>query len=142
MTASPTPKHNFDHIPVITHRDEFWYRKYGETDDHRIVRIASSEDVAQTGQRTGVHLPAPSYWPILLCASLPLIGYGLIFNLGLAVAGGVLCLLSIYGMALEPADDPEAGHGHDHGEHGSGTGPDDAATPLGGDADKEATLVD
>jgi cytochrome c oxidase subunit 1 len=46
MTASPAPKHNFDHVPVVTHRDEFWYRKYGETEDHRIVRIAAAEGMA------------------------------------------------------------------------------------------------
>jgi cytochrome c oxidase subunit 1 len=143
MTASPTPAHNFDHVPVVTHRDEFWYRKYGETDDHRIVRIAAAEDVAQTGLRRDVHLPAPSYWPILLCASFPLIGWGLIFNLGIAFAGGVLALLAIYGMALEPADDPDGGHGHhDDHDHGPADDPDAAAAPTTGDADKEATLVD
>jgi cytochrome c oxidase subunit I len=138
MTASPVPGHNFDHVPVVTHRDEFWYRKYGETDDHRIVRIAAAEEVAQTGHRTDVHLPAPSYWPIVLCASFPLIGYGVIFNLGLAVAGGLLALLAIYGMALEPADDPDGGHGHhdDHG-HGPTDGTDHAAEPPAeGTADK------
>jgi len=142
MTASPAPTHNFDHVPVVTHRDEFWYRKYGETDDHRIVRIATAEEVAQTGARTDVHLPAPSYWPILLCASFPLIGYGLIFNLGLAVAGGLLALLAIYGMVLEPADDPDAGHGHHDDHHGPGAGPDAEDESPEGDADKEATLVD
>jgi cytochrome c oxidase subunit 1 len=142
MTASPAPKHNYDHIPVVTHRDEFWYRKYGETDDHRIVRIASAEEVAQTGHRRDVHLPAPSYWPILLCAALPLIGYGLIFNLGLAFAGGLLALLSIYGLVLEPADDPDAGHGGHDAPHGPGTDPDASAAPPEGAADKEATLVD
>ena len=143
MTSSPAPKHNFDHVPVVTHRDEFWYRKYGETDDHRIVRIATSEEVAQTGHRTDVHLPAPSYWPILLCASFPLIGWGLIFNLGIAFAGGALALIAIYGLAMEPADDPDAGHG-DHGDHGHGPDhdPEAAARPTDGDAGKEATLVD
>ena len=110
MTASPTPTHNFDHTPVITHRDEFWYRKYGETDDQRLVKIADAEQVAQTGHRTDVHLPSPSYWPILLCVSFPLIGYGLIFNLGFAFAGAFVLVLSIYGLALEPADDPDAHH--------------------------------
>jgi cytochrome c oxidase subunit I len=144
MTASPTPTHNFDHVPVVTHRDEFWYRKYGETDDHRIVRIAAAEEVAQTGDRTDVHLPAPSYWPIVLCAGLPLIGWGLIFNLGIAFAGGLVVLLAVYGIALEPADDPDAGHGdHGDGHHGPADDPDaEAATPDDGESDKEATLVD
>ncbi len=142
MTASPTPTHNFDHVPVVTHRDEFWYRKYGETDDHRTVRIASAEEVAQSGDRTDVHLPAPSYWPILLCVSFPLLGYGLIFNLGFAFVGGAITLFALYGLAMEPADDPDAGHGgHDgHDDHGPDDHGDDAEEP--GDADKEATLVD
>ena len=129
MTASPTPTHNFDHTPVITHRDEFWYRKYGETDDNRLVRVAEAEDVAQTGYRTDVHLPAPSYWPIVLCFALPLIGYGLIFNLGFAFVGGGLTLMSLYGLALEPPDDPDAGHGHDdhHGDDGDEGAPEPAA---------------
>ena len=110
MTASPVPEHNFDHTPVVTHRDEFWYRKYGETDDHRLVRIATAEQVAQPGTRSGVHLPAPSYFPIVLSAGLVLVGYGLIFNLALAIAGGAVVLGGVFGLALEPADDPEAGH--------------------------------
>jgi hypothetical protein len=90
-----------------------------------------------------VHLPAPSYWPIVICASFPLIGYGLIFNLGLAFVGGAITLLGVYGLALEPVDDPDAGHGHDGHHHEPGAGPDDATVvPADGDADKEATLVD
>ena len=117
MTASPTPEHNFDHTPVVTHRDEFWYRKYGETDDHRLVRIARAEEVAQPGTRRDVHLPAPSYFPIVVCAALPLIGYGLIFNLGIAFVGGLIVLGGLFGLAQEPADDPDAGHGHDDHHH-------------------------
>ena len=108
MTASPTPTHNFDHTPVVTHRDEFWYRKYGETEDHRLVRIAEAEDVAQTGHRTDVHLPSPSYWPIVLSAGLPLVGYGLIFNLGITAVGLFLVIVAMSGWALEPVDDPDA----------------------------------
>ncbi|MGK2928483.1 MAG: cytochrome c oxidase subunit I, partial [Acidimicrobiales bacterium] len=148
MTASPTPEHNFDHTPVVTHRDEFWYRKYGETDDHRLVQIATAEEVAQTGTRRGVHLPAPSYWPIVICAAFPLIGYGLIFNLGFAIVGGIMILGGLFGLAQEPADDPDAGHGHWPDDGGTDHHDDD---PNGGsaapqddpsDPEKEATLVD
>ena len=142
MTASPTPAHNFDHTPVITHRDEFWHRKYGETDDGRVARIAEATEVAQTGARTDVHLPAPSYWPIVLCFSFPLIGYGLIFNLGFAFVGGLIALAAVYGLAMEPADDPDA----PHGEHGPEDhhDPDDGATDAAeaGDPEQEASLVD
>ncbi|MEX1165169.1 MAG: cytochrome c oxidase subunit I, partial [Nitriliruptor sp.] len=30
LTHSPPKVHNFDAIPVVTHRDEFWHRKYAE----------------------------------------------------------------------------------------------------------------
>ena len=65
-----------------------------------------------------------------------------LFNLGLAFAGGLLALLAIYGMVLEPADDPDAGHGHHDDHHGPDDGPEAAAESPEGDADKEATLVD
>jgi cytochrome c oxidase subunit I len=29
ITRSPTPEHNFDFVPIVRARDEFWYRKYG-----------------------------------------------------------------------------------------------------------------
>ena len=77
MMPSPTPAHNFDEIPTVTHLDEFWHRKYGEDEErppgaHRGRPTTS----CRRGDPTGVHLPSPSYWPIVLAARLPLIGYG------------------------------------------------------------------
>ena len=89
MVQSPTPAHNYDEVPIVTHLDEFWHRKYGEDDRGRPVRIAATEDVVQPGDPTGVHLPSPSYWPIVLASGLPLIGYGVIFNLGFAFVGAL-----------------------------------------------------
>jgi cytochrome c oxidase subunit 1 len=94
------------------------------------VRIATVEEAAQDGSATGVHLPAPSFWPLVLALGLPLIGYGLIFNLWLAVVGGALTGLAIYSWALEPVDDPDADHGHGHDDHhddDDGGGDDHAA---------------
>jgi len=90
MIPSPTPEHNFDTVPVVESEDEWWHRKYGYDENKRVVRIADTEDVAQDGSATGVHLPAPSFWPLVLAVGLPLIGYGLIFNLWLCVIGGAL----------------------------------------------------
>ncbi|MEX2659322.1 MAG: cytochrome c oxidase subunit 4, partial [Acidimicrobiales bacterium] len=59
-------------------------------------------------------LPSPSYWPIMLAFSLPLICYGLIYSLWFAFVGGVLLLASMYGWGLEPSVDPDTGHGGDH----------------------------
>ena len=116
MTASPTPEHNFDYVPIVEDLDDFWHRKWGEDEDGNIVRIASAEEVAQDGSRTDVHLPSPSYYPILLAFGLPIVGYGLIFSLWLCVIGGAIVLGAIFGWIMEPADDPEAAHDHD--DHG------------------------
>ncbi|HEX6165866.1 MAG TPA: cytochrome c oxidase subunit I [Acidimicrobiales bacterium] len=118
---SPTPAHNFDVVPTVSHLDEFWHRKYQEDETGKVVRVATGAQVAQKGDATDVHLPSPSYWPLVTALGLPLIGYGLIFNLGLAVLGGLVVLVGAFGWGYEPADDPEAGHGpHDHDGHGDG----------------------
>jgi cytochrome c oxidase subunit 1 len=118
---SPAPEHNFDVIPTIVSLDDWWHRKYGHDEDGKVVRLAYPEEIAQKGDATGVHLPAPSYWPIVLAAGLPIVGFGLIFNLWLCIVGGLVVVGAIFGWAMEPVDDPNAGHGHDdhgHDDHG------------------------
>ena len=114
MTASPVPPHNFDSEIHVTRQDEFWHRKWGYDADGKVVRIARAADVAHDGSATGVHLPSPSYWPLVLALGLPLVGYGLIFNLWITGVGALVILLAIYGWVFEPPDDPEA---HAHGDH-------------------------
>ncbi|MGH1487885.1 MAG: aa3-type cytochrome oxidase subunit IV, partial [Acidimicrobiales bacterium] len=112
---SPAPGHNYDVDPVVTSLDDFWHRKYQPDESGKLRRVHTGDELAQPGDPTGVHLPAPSYWPITLAAALPLVGYGLIFNLWMAIPGIVLTMISLWGWALEPADDldPNDDH-HDH----------------------------
>jgi cytochrome c oxidase subunit 1 len=134
MLPSPTPEHNFDETPTVESLDEWWHRKYGYDEDGNVVRIATVEEAAQDGSATGVHLPAPSFWPLVVAAGLPLIGYGLIFNLWLCIPGALATAGGLYAWALEPVDDPDADHGH--GEH------DDEHDGPDGDADDEAEKAD
>jgi cytochrome c oxidase subunit 1 len=137
MVQSPVPAHNFDEVPTVSHLDEFWHRKYQENDEGRVVRVATGAEVAQPGDGTGVHLPSPSYWPLVLAVGLMLIGYGVIFNLGIAAVGGLLVVIAGFGWGYEPADDPEAHHGPD-GHDGHDVDHDGAAAELdepGGDGD-------
>jgi cytochrome c oxidase subunit I len=117
MVPSPTPEHNFDEIPFVESEDEWWHRKYGYDENKRVVRIATIEEAAQDGSAVGVHLPAPSFWPLVVAVGMPLIAYGLIFNLWLSVIGGLLTAVGLYSWALEPVDDPDADHGHAHDDH-------------------------
>ncbi len=115
---SPTPEHNFDYTPQVTELDDFWHRKYAMDENHNLVKIADAKDLAQPGNGEGVHLPAPSFWPILLAFSMPIIGYGVMFSLWLTIPGGILMMASLYGWALEPADDldPKIDDHDGHGE--------------------------
>jgi cytochrome c oxidase subunit 1 len=133
MTASPVPEHNFDSEIEVERLDDFWHRKYGVDENHRVVRTATAEEVAHDGSNTNVHLPSPSYWPIVLGGGILLVGYGLIYNLWLAAAGLVLLVGAMYGWILEPADDPDAaGHHDDHDDDGDGHGdPDSNGGPSG-----------
>ena len=118
---SPTPAHNFDDDPIVTQLDHWWYQKYGEDEQGRVVKIAEPEEVAMVGDPSRSHLPAPSYWPIVLSLSFPLIGYGVIFNMVLAGIGGAVLLAAILGWALEPPDNEDLPpRGHD--DHGGGDG--------------------
>ena len=115
---SPAPEHNFDYTPTVTSLDDFWHRKYAETDDHQIRRVATGDELAQPGNPEGVHLPAPSYWPLVLAAAMPVIGYGVIFSLWLIIPGMLMMIAGLYGWALEPADDLDLDddHGPSHDE--------------------------
>ncbi|MDP6902534.1 MAG: cytochrome c oxidase subunit 4, partial [Acidimicrobiales bacterium] len=77
-------------------------------------KVADGNDIAQIGDQHP-HLPSPSYWPIVLAAGLPFIALGLIYNLWLSGIGLVFLLGGMFGWSLEPATDPDAGHG-DHGD--------------------------
>jgi cytochrome c oxidase subunit 1 len=113
---SPTPEHNFDVSPTVTSLDDFWHRKYQEDDNGTIRRVATGKDLAQPGNGKGVHLPAPSYWPIVLAFSIPIVGYGLIYSLWLCIPGIVMVVAAMYGWSMEPADDLDDDGHHDEPE--------------------------
>ena len=50
-----------------------------------------------------MHLPAPSYYPLVAALGLPVVGYGLIFGLPYVIAGAVITLVGLYGWVLEPS---------------------------------------
>jgi cytochrome c oxidase subunit I len=132
MVQSPVPAHNYDVTPTVSHLDEFWHRKYQENDEGKVVRVATGAEVAQPGDGRGVHLPSPSYWPLVLAIGLVVVGYGVIFNLGLAALGGLIVVIAGFGWGYEPADDPEAHHGPGHDGHDDGHGGhDDGEGPAG-----------
>ncbi len=139
MTASPVPIHNFDSEIQVSRQDEFWHRKWKITETGSVVRRAKAEDIAHDGSATGIHLPSPSYWPIVLALGLPLVAYGLIFNLWITAVGALVVIGAFYGWVLESPDDPEA-HAEDHELEVSGNGSGPSSSENGGIRELEASL--
>jgi cytochrome c oxidase subunit I len=139
-TSSPPPEHNFDIEPTVSSLDEWWHRKYEVGDDHRLRRRSDVEFLVTDTPPPNIHLPSPSYWPIVLAAGLPLISYGLMYSYWLSGLGGIIVLAAIYGWALEPSVDPDAGHDH-HAVEAHPTEPGEAGEPVDGDGEDQAELV-
>jgi cytochrome c oxidase subunit I len=107
---SPPPVHNFDEVPIVRHRDDFWHTKYVEIPEGAPRRVfaggAHDDDAGDHGH--SIHLPSPSYFPVLAAAGLPIMAYGVIYNdlaatWPLIVGGALLSLLSFFGWVLEPS---------------------------------------
>lgn len=101
---SPAPAYNFAVVPQVEARDDLWHRKYTEDDEGRLVRLPDIEvDPASSVDVSKIHLPSPSYFPLVLAAGLPVIGYAAVFKSPwLAVPGVLLLLFGMYGWAIEP----------------------------------------
>ncbi len=114
MTANPPKEHNFDRVPTVGHLDEFFHRKYedrGDDGHHDFHKVATAEElmaIEEANADEHIHLPSPSYWPIVLAFGLPVMAYGVIYNLLLIPAGAAIVLLAMFGWSLEPHTASEA----------------------------------
>jgi cytochrome c oxidase subunit 1 len=116
-TPSPPPEYNFLEVPVVTHRDEFWHRKYTEDDEGRLLRLpaGAAVDVEEEHNHDDdghdIHMPSPSYWPVVMAFGLPIMGYGFVFKNWWILAGGVLVLVfGLFALAIEPSTADEGDH--------------------------------
>jgi cytochrome c oxidase subunit 1 len=146
---SPPPEYNFAELPTVHALDEYWHRKYTEDTEGRLVRLpnyeqvqaASDTNVAKEGQH--IHMPSPSYFPLMAALGLLVAAYGMILgknnnaNYLITVAGLIVVLGALYGWALEPSAEPEEAH-EIHGDPGVlvgvGAGPAAGALESGAEA--------
>ena len=107
MTQNPPKEHNFDAIPTVHHLDEFFHRKYAmDEQTHQLTQVRTAEEVLAAEEANAdqhIHLPSPSYWPLVLSSSFLFMGFGVIYNPLLIVLGGAIAILGMYGWALEPS---------------------------------------
>jgi cytochrome c oxidase subunit I len=120
LTTSPPKAHNWDRIPTVTHRDEFWHRKYAEDEAGRPVAVpaGAAEDVGDPRGDNAealdehIHMPDASYWPLVMVLGLVPLMYGLNFaSWPLIALGLVWAIIGMYGWIIEPLaegddDDP------------------------------------
>jgi cytochrome c oxidase subunit 1 len=115
LTNSPPKVHNFDVIPHVHALDEYFHMKYEEVDTDagpRLVKLRTAEELHAEQEANAdkhIHMPSPSYWPMVVAIALPIMAYGIIFSKVLTVIGGAILLMGIYAWALEPsvADDSD-----------------------------------
>jgi cytochrome c oxidase subunit 1 len=109
---SPPPVHNFDEVPTVHALDDFWHRKYTEDEQGRLVRLESSdltEPVASDGH--GIHMPSPSFYPLVASFGLPVIAYGMIYRAWfVSIIGALIVLMGLYAWAIEPSAEPHDEH--------------------------------
>jgi cytochrome c oxidase subunit 1 len=110
-TASPPPEYNFAEVPVVEHRDELWHRKYTEDDEGRLVRLPAggATEAPERPEPSGhIHMPSPSYFPMVFAFGLPILAYGFVFkNWWILAVGVVIMLFGMYAWAIEPATEEE-----------------------------------
>lgn len=103
--SSPPPTYNFAEVPYIRGRDHYWIVK----DEAREAGNPITEPEAAVDPRS-IHMPSPSYWPIITAAGVGLIGGGLLSHYGVSFLGGLIAFIGVIGWSNEPAAEPEEGH--------------------------------
>ena len=121
LSSSPPAAHNFDVIPTVTERDEVWHRKYGSghgadepvpvpsgaSSDHDEAAHAAashSDDGHSDGGHEAIHMPDPSWYPLIIATGMPLAGWGVVFGNYLMIAlGGLVIFAGMAGWVLEPS---------------------------------------
>jgi cytochrome c oxidase subunit 1 len=105
---SPPPHYNFAEIPVVHSIDDWWHRKYVEDSKGIPVPVPRGAAIA-TAENGGedvhdIHMPAPSYMPIIAAAGLPIVAIGLLYAYPLIAVGAAIGLVGIYGWVMEPPE--------------------------------------
>jgi cytochrome c oxidase subunit 1 len=123
---SPPPVYNFRVDPIVRSRDAWWAWKrsrqsFGTSENEATLQIAghtighveieeehpSEEYLAQEanfthGDPSAVHMPNPSFFPLIAALGLVTMAVGMIFSYVLAVIGFLYLIVAVGAWAMEP----------------------------------------
>jgi cytochrome c oxidase subunit I len=131
--SSPPPVHNFDVIPVVHSRRPLWDTKYPELEMAHAPgtkALTRAEAVSRERERLKlqiedaqddpIHLPSPTYMPLLLALGLVIAAFGIAYltapgllavSLGLIGVGVVLVFIAIFRwIQISHKDSPHIAH--------------------------------
>jgi cytochrome c oxidase subunit I len=116
--SSPPPVYNFAAIPDVHSVRPLWDTKYGAI-SHGAEALPVPEQRAHVATLTEeqeravehledhaaehIHLPSPSFWPVVTALGITLIPAGLVLGLAFSGIGLVVTFIGILSWALEPA---------------------------------------
>ena len=103
--SSPPPPYNFAEIPQIEGRDHYWIvKRRAEAEGHPLTEPEAHVDPST------IHMPSPSYWPLVIALGIAGIGGGLLIEFPwpyikfpLSFVGGFIAFFGVIGWANEPA---------------------------------------
>jgi len=104
--SSPPPVYNFATIPTVHDRDDFWIAKYGDGHGTPPRKAAPAAHV----DPKSIHMPPPSYWPLLLAAAIAFTISGLLISMYQVILGGLLTLYCLTRFMLEYHRPAAGGH--------------------------------
>ena len=99
---SPAPEYNFKEIPQVKALDDWWVTKQENPDI----------EIPETLEHHDIHLPQPSYWPLITSIGIFIAAYGVVFNnvifpYSIAVIGTIITFIGVYAWSFEPVNDPD-----------------------------------
>ena len=97
-TSSPPPSHDFDAIPPVYGRDSFWREKHGP---RRGPAGGGGPAGGAAGHHAAIHLPAPSWWPLMVALGMLVAAVGALTHPAVVVVGVLGTIWAICGFALE-----------------------------------------
>ena len=103
--SSPPPVYNFAQIPQVEGRDPYWTTKRRAEAEGQPINAGEAHVDADT-----IHMPSPSYWPVIIAAGITLIAAGLLTHYAVSFVGGIIAFLGTIGWSNEPASAPQSHH--------------------------------